>query len=71
MSAFYGLAIWCDDCDDAKPFTGGPLSRETAIKAGWSAWRNSGGHERWRCPVCTAAQKKVDAFHEAEATKTA
>jgi len=67
MSAFYGLVIWCDDCD-CEPFKTRNIH---ARPGGWSVWVNSGGHERWRCPACTAAQAKIDAFHEAEATKTA
>ena len=74
MSAFYGLTITCDDCDDPRAivrFGNLAIGHEKAKELGWTSRFISGGISRWRCPACTAAQAKIDAFHEAEATKTA
>ena len=55
MSAFYGLVIWCDDCD-GPPFKTHNLAQglTEASYAGWKD-RQVSGLTRWRCPACAKA----------------
>lgn len=69
MSEFYGLVIWCDDCD-TKPFKcpNAHLGAEQARLSGWSRRTNSGGMRRWRCPACTKAAAQEARVAEFAAT---